>query len=419
MSALETCPYPGCSGTAAHGLQTCPDCSRLLLWCTCGSANRLFARHCRHCGQRLLPTGEWRQAGGDATGSHYLSRQIPFMPQIAEEPECRFHAGGKPQGQCLYGHGHLFFATDTGVHIVREHDLAAITTVPGSGPVIQAMALTDEFLLLAGEAGLEAIPLRALLEAEGKPAEAARRALLRQSLAAGPLPPLLVLAGYPLACAATETDLHLVALGTDPTPPPLPRAGRGAIVLVQTPAGVVVMEESGEVWLADPASGQRAWQRKAVDALQLAAGCAAWENRIYLLTAGGTLLVVNAEQGRLLQSTVRAGSAVGIACDAGAVFLAGDLGLQRCRPIEGESVTVSNQTLLTPPLLVAGTVFAGTNYGALLCCDSRGTQVRYMLREGLPDLPQCTPVLVGNHLYLTYASGDVLRYSILPGGQPA
>ena len=412
---MVACPYPDCSGSATGGAETCTACGRLLRWCACGTAGRLFARYCRRCGQPLAAAGEWRQAGG-AAASRYLHRAIPFPPPIPEQAERQFYAGGSPRGECLYGHGHLFFATDTGVHIFRERDLTEVATLPNRST--QAMAISDEYLLLAGEAGIEAISLLSLLDDDGAPVEAGPRTLLRVPLAGG-LPPLVVLSGSALACPATETDLHFLALAVDRAPATLARAGRGGIAIVQTPAGVVVCEESGEVWLADPAAGERKWQRKAADTLQLPAGCAAWENRIYLITAGGTLLVVSAESGRLLQTTVRANHAVGMACDASAVFLAGDQGLQRCRPIEGQSVTVSDQTLLTAPLLVAGSVFAGTNYGALLCCDSRGNQVRYQLREGLPDLPHCAPLLAGNHLYLTYASGDVLRYLILPGGEPA
>lgn len=412
---MMRCPYPGCAGEPVALATSCPSCAGLLIWCRCGMPNRLLARFCHDCGERLACEGEWRLAHGDAGSSSHLSTAVPYMPAIREDR--RFQLAGALAGQFLYGHHHLFFPlTDRGVAVYRAHDCEPVVRISARSRNIHAIALTDEFLLVAGDGGVEAAPLLPLLtQAGGGPVRLLKRP--EANLSRAPLA-LLPLVDPPLLCVATSAALYGIAPADGTAVWQAERLGQGAVQVARTPAGLVAVEESGELSVIDPATGVRRTGRKLPERVKVRAGCTASGNQVFVIGASGALLIIFAEKGTWLDSTLRFSQAGGLACEAGQVYVTGVQGLQRCDPLTARTTTlVPDQILLSGPLVTVGTAFAGADSGALVCASTDPTLQRYQLRNGVQARPLVTPVLAGTHLYFASDQGEVVRYEVATGGE--
>lgn len=351
---------------------------------------------------------------GDARASGYLPVSMPFAPDVAEAR--RFFLGGKPTAQFVAGHGHLFFPVNQNqVEVYRESDGMLQAVVDHQGSAIGALAVTDEYLLIAGNGGLEAVSLLPLLTR----GQVQSRLLVSSPIAAGYGPTLVALETPAMAFVATQTDVCGISL-TDLHPVwTQPRQGRGQTMLVHAGKGLVVVEETGHLWNADLATGEVKWRQKLPDPVDARAGATAWENRLYLLTRGGALYMIFADHNRVMPTPFHFDEVKGMACTGTHIYLAGGSGVQRCGMMDTTPTTMSQQVTYAAPLIVGGTIFVGTGSGTLAYMDAMAQFERDAIRRGVADMILVSPVLVGNRLYIASDQGEVVIYSVKAGGAGA
>lgn len=411
---MLACPYPSCSAVPA-ATAICERCDQALLWCPgCAVANRLLSRFCRGCGRRLPQPIEWRQAGGGAGTSSYSPAAVAYPPALA--PDRRLTLPGELQAQFVYAHGHLFFPVGgRGVGLYREHDGKLLPAwVPTRSRFIQALAVTDELLLVAGDAGLEATPLVPLLS---------RGRVDTRHLHTGSALPgsaLLVLEELGMICYAADGGIHGLPLAGGARPWSAPRRGQGAVLLTCAAGNLVVVEESGEVWGVDPVAGldgagRPRWQQK-LERIQVQAGCAAWEEKVYLFTAGGGLWLLYADNGNPWKTPHTFHGVCGVACNGAQVLVVSGHGMYRLRPTESEYVAMAEKTCNTPLVVTDGGAFVITNGGDILGADLRAQSERFETRPGVSGLPCGAPVIAGQRIYIGSEAGEVVGYLIVGGG---
>jgi len=408
---ISTCPYPDCTGAPADGAAFCPACDRDVLRCRCGAPNRLLARYCRTCGAALCSPWDWRMARGDAAGSGLINISLPFAPAIAEAG--RFALEGELSAQFVYRHGHLFFPiANRGVAVYRARDARLVTLVPSRSSRIGAVAVSDEHLLAAGAGGLEATLLAEIL----KKGALTSRTLLAEPVASERGQTLLVLDSPPIACAAGEAAVHAVPLKENAPQWAIPRQGKGEAVLVHAAEQIVVIEQTGEIWGADPVTGARLWADHLGCAVRTRAGAAAAGDHLYVIDADGYLVMIHAGKRLHLKTTHNFGEATGLACSEHHVYVTGTRGLQRCVPATPASVLISGDVFSTAPLLTRGTVFAATEHGSLIFADALSQGERHYLLQGVKDLPRTAPVLTEGRLFLASRQGEIVIYAVAPNG---
>ncbi|MDB4897938.1 MAG: hypothetical protein JWN15_4200, partial [Firmicutes bacterium] len=412
---MQSCPYVNCIGQLAERESGhCTACDQDLVWCLCGTANRVLARFCRQCRSRLRTPHEWRLPKGDPSASNFLALSVPFAPTVTEWR--RIDLPGELRAQFVYGHRHLFFPVrNEGVLVYRERDLQPVARVPSRSGHIQALALTDEFLLVAGTGGIEAVPLDQVL---GRTAPTVR-ILLGTPLVQGRGPALVVLESPQIACAVTESAVHGIPLQAGEPAFETPRIGQGGALLVRAGEGLVVVEESGDVWGLQARTGARLWHEHIKNTVRIRAGVAAWQDRVYFIDSDGTLVMVHAGRGVHLPTSHLFGDANGLACNEQYVFVTGSRGLDRCIPAGPYAAPMTGHVMVTPPLVTRGTVFAVTGQGELLYTDALAQGERHRLINGVTDTPSTSPVLAGKRIYIGSERGEVVAYDLDTAGGAA
>lgn len=409
---VASCPYPGCGAPMLSEASGCPSCHQIVAWCQCGTANRLLARYCRRCRMRLHAPAEWRLPKGSAQGSAFAPLTLPAEPSLSLVD--RIHLGGRLRAQFVYGHGHLFFPiSEQGVLVYREWDRRMVAHIPGRSKLLHSLAVTDESLLIAGDGGLEAVALRPLFTR----GEAAAQVLLSQPVAAGRGQSLLVLDEPNLVCVASQHAVHAIGQG-ERQGWSLQRSGIGGVMLVQTAQRLlVVVEESGTVSCVDPATGARHWEQRLSEPLQLRAGCAASDNKVYMVGRSGTLiaLMVTPARGVALQTGHQLGDVTGLASDGLYLYVTGLSGLQRCVPSDPYATSLAPLVSYAPPVVTRNLLFAGTDRGTLLFMDAAAEGQRYQVSGAVASLPDTSPVLTGQRIWLGSGDGEVAVFSIDPG----
>lgn len=329
----------------------------------------------------------------------------------------RFHLGGALTGQFVLGHGHLFFPVagmGISVHPVRAVDRKMVIPIPANERV-QAVAVSEELLLIAGSGGLRAVSLLPLLVER----ELEMSQWLTHRVMEGYGPTLLVVEAHGLAVVSTPDTIYGFSLGREGQIAwSRPREGHGAVMFAYVAGLVVVVEQSGKVWAVDPASGEVRWRQNLLEEVSIRPGIAAWEGRLYLFT-GDRLWMVLVEHGKVMQTASTFPDAKGLACAGSLVFLVGNDGAFRVSPMETAPVCVSEQAYGVAPLVTEGLLIGGTMHGSVCLMDPRAHFPRDQPVRGTDDFIFTTPLWVGDRLVMASHTGEVVLYQHNGGGERA